>query len=102
MQSHDLSSLVSPATFVASYPTLGTENTVRWQLRHRHQNGLVEAGAVLELRQRPDQRRPQLLIHVERYAAWLCGQHKYLGASVEVPRHVSPSRASPRNVRVKR
>lgn len=78
MSDHDLSSLVSPARFIATHPNLGTENAVRWQLRNRQRNGLVEAGAVLELRQRPDQRRPQLLIHIERYAAWLHEQHKYL------------------------
>jgi hypothetical protein len=53
-------------------------NQLRWQLRNRHQNGLVAAGAVLEIRSRPDQRRPLLIIEEERYFAWLQEQGKWL------------------------
>lgn len=78
MQNLDLNSLVSPRRFQEQHPNLVTESSLRWQLRHRDTNGLAAAGAVLEVRQRPDQRRPQLLIHPERYARVLFDQRKYL------------------------
>ena len=82
MSDLDLAQLVSPRHFQENHPKLVTESSLRWQLRHRDTNGLAAAGAVLEVRQRADQRRPRLLIHPERYAQVLFDQRKYLRRTV--------------------
>jgi hypothetical protein len=74
----DLTELCSPKTFLERYPDLANESSLRWSMRHRHQNGLAAAGAVLEVRQRADQVRPKLLINPPRFAAVLADQGKYL------------------------
>lgn len=50
------------ADFVDRHPNIGTELTLRWQLRHRDSNGL--ATAVRRVGKR-------LLISETRYARWL-------------------------------
>ncbi len=45
--------------------------SLRWELRHRHENGLIEAGVVVERRADPRATRPTLLISPSRYFAWL-------------------------------
>ena len=78
MRDPDLSELLTPKQFLTAFPNLVTENSLRWQLRNRRQNGLSAAGAVLEVRQRADQRRPQLFLVPSRYAALLLEQHRFL------------------------
>lgn len=52
---------------------LGTEFSLRWLLRHREQNGMLKAGAVVELRT-PGAKRPRIIINRRRFAAWLANQ----------------------------
>jgi hypothetical protein len=52
---------------------LGTEFSLRWLLRYRKQNGMLAAGAVVELRT-PGTKRPRLIINRRRFAAWLANQ----------------------------
>lgn len=73
-----ISEFFRPKRFVKRNPDLVTMNQLRWQLRNRHQNGLVAASAVLELRSHADQRRPSLLIDEPRYFIWLREQGKWL------------------------
>ncbi|WP_295887667.1 hypothetical protein [uncultured Thiohalocapsa sp.] len=49
---------------------LGTEHSLRWLVRHRHANGLLACGAIIEKRT-PGSGRPLLYIHGPRFAAWL-------------------------------
>ena len=67
-----------PERFVERNHDLVNMNQLRWQLRNRHQNGMTEASAVLEVRSRADQRRPILVIDEQRYFAWLREQGKWL------------------------
>ncbi|WP_296927940.1 hypothetical protein [Thiohalocapsa sp.] len=49
---------------------LGTEHALRWLVRHRHTNGLLACGAVIEKRPTSG-KRPLILIHGRRFARWL-------------------------------
>lgn len=49
---------------------LGTEHSLRWLARHRHDNGLLACGAMVEKRT-PGSGRPLLYVHGPRFAAWL-------------------------------
>lgn len=73
-----LSRLRTPKGFALKNSDLVTENSLKWQLRHRHYNGLTAAGAVLEIRQHRDQQRPRLVIDEDRYFEWLREQGKWL------------------------
>lgn len=48
-----------------------SEESLRWPLRFRHDNGLVESGAVLEVWARPGQSRPKILIDESKYLTWM-------------------------------
>lgn len=62
----------SPQTFHRQYPHAHTSmNALRWELRFRHQNGLVDSGAVIERWADPKASRPTLLISPSRYFGWL-------------------------------
>ena len=102
MTDRDLAELLSPAQVLTNYPNLVTRSSLAWQLRHRHENGLAAAGAVLELRQRPDQKRPKILIRPSRYAAVIHEQHKYLRRPAGVPPRERVSKAPPPVVNTRR
>jgi len=58
--------------FLREYPHVySSANSARWELRHRHQNGLLREGVVLERRADPNASRPSLLISPSRYFARL-------------------------------
>ena len=50
-----------------------SEESIRWYLRNRHINGLIESGAVLEVRLRPTQKRPQIRIVEPAWFDWMRG-----------------------------
>lgn len=52
---------------------LGTEHSLRWLARYREENGLLQSGALIELR-RPGAARPRLLVNRPKFAAWLASQ----------------------------
>jgi hypothetical protein len=49
---------------------LGTEHSLRWLVRHRHVNGLLACGAIIEKRT-PGSGRPLLYVHAPRFATWM-------------------------------
>ena len=62
----------SPVLFNTHYPEAHASlDALRWELRHRHANGLIEDGVVLERYSHPDASRPSLLISPSRYFARL-------------------------------
>ncbi len=69
----DLSCLMARDPFIAKFgETLDmTALSIDEQLRKRRINGLVDSGAVVELKTRPNQQRFKVLIHVPKYARWL-------------------------------
>jgi hypothetical protein len=48
----------------------GTEQSLRWLLRYRTENGLMQSGAVIEKRT-PGAARPRLFVNAPKFAAWL-------------------------------
>lgn len=48
-----------------------SDDSLRWDLRHREKNGLIEEGVVIEKRADPSATRPSLLISPSRYIRWL-------------------------------
>jgi hypothetical protein len=54
-------------------PETYQEQSMRWEMRHRHENGLIECGAVREFYHKPDQRRPTTEIVHRLYFAWKRG-----------------------------
>ena len=63
---------LSPADFHRKHPQLhSTMNALRWELRFRRENGMVEFGAVVERRADPSSRRGALFISPARYFEWL-------------------------------
>lgn len=66
---------VSPKCFHEQYPNLHkTLDALRWELRFRHDNGLVSSGAVVERRADPNASRPSILISPSKYFEWLLGE----------------------------
>ncbi len=62
----------SPKGFHDAYPNVHTSmDSLRWELRFRHDNGLIRDGVVVERRADPRATRPSLLISPSRYFAWL-------------------------------
>lgn len=54
--------------FIRAYPNLySSEHSARWEMRHRHQNGLIRDSVVVERRADPNASRPSLLISPSRY-----------------------------------
>ncbi|NEX15771.1 MAG: hypothetical protein C1943_03800 [Halochromatium sp.] len=70
---------------------LGTEQTLRWAMRHRHTNGLVEFGAVIEKYMGTGKKKPRLFINVPRFYAWLATTDT---APKEEAREAAPKRAN--------
>lgn len=57
-----------PSEFRRQLPTLHRSmESLRWELRHRHDNGLVADGVVIERYTHPTANRPSLLISPTRY-----------------------------------
>jgi hypothetical protein len=68
----DLESLLTVPEFARRYPNIvPSEQSVRWLLRNRATNGLLECGAVLEVRRDPRQPRPRILINPPKLIPWL-------------------------------
>ena len=67
--------------FAAKYERegLGTEFSLRWKLRFREQNGLLESGAVIEKRT-PGHQRPRLFVNAPKFAAWMAQSDHDRGA----------------------
>ncbi len=62
--------------FHKEFPDLHpSEHALRWEIRHRHQNGMLDQEVVLE-RWNPDSTRPKILISPTRYFAWLRRQSR--------------------------
>lgn len=56
---------------VAAYPDLyRSVDSIRWRLRNRQHNGLMEFGAVIEVWNNPDQKRPSLAINHRKWVEW--------------------------------
>jgi hypothetical protein len=61
----DLANYLSPAAFHSTYSNIvGSENSLRWLIRHRDVNGLSDAGAVVK-------RQGRIYLHVQRFAGWM-------------------------------
>ncbi|MCR9258216.1 MAG: hypothetical protein NXH95_00705 [Pseudomonadaceae bacterium] len=54
------------------------EGELGWQVVNRRTNGMLKAGAVVEVRSRPEAKRPKILIDEERYFHWVKNQQIYL------------------------
>ena len=48
-----------------------SEASLRWYIRFRRENGMLGCGAVIELKGRPDSRRPRLIIDEVRFLDWM-------------------------------
>jgi hypothetical protein len=63
--------------FREAHPDVHTSmESLRWELRFRHDNGLVASGAIIERRSDPNASRPTLLISPSRYFRHLREQSK--------------------------
>ena len=67
--------LMPVGKFMTAYPDMfPSEDSLRWYLRDRATNGLLESGAVIEMWNNPDATRPSLRIspRVEMRERFLC------------------------------
>jgi hypothetical protein len=48
-----------------------SETSIRWYLRDRKSNGLLESGAVVELKSDVNSKRPRILIDESRFLEWM-------------------------------
>lgn len=63
-------SLATVGQFVARYNHIyENQSRVRWLLRDRHSNGLIEYGAVVEVYANGD--KPSIFIHIPSWFAWM-------------------------------
>ena len=68
----DLDSLLTVPEFARRYPNIvPSEQAVRWLLRRRATNGLLDSGAVVELRADANQKRPRILLNPPKLLPWL-------------------------------
>jgi hypothetical protein len=58
---------------------LGTEESLRWLCRFRHENGLIANGALVELRS-PGSKRPKLFFNRRRFPEWFGSQGRETAA----------------------
>ena len=64
--------LMPVAKFLSTYPNLfESEDSFRWYLRDRENNGLLESGAVIELWNGPEATRPSIRISPSGFFCWL-------------------------------
>jgi hypothetical protein len=62
----------SPKACYEEYPNLWTSmDALRWELRFRGVNGLLDEGVVVERKADPDASRPQILMSMSRYLSRL-------------------------------
>ena len=64
--------LLTVPEFARRFPNIApSEQAVRWLLRNRHANGLIESGAVVEFWSDPGHRRPKILLNPEQLIPWM-------------------------------
>lgn len=64
--------LTSVTKFLDAYPNLfESEDSLRWYLRDREINGLLESGAVVEMWNSPEATRPSIRISPSRFFYWI-------------------------------
>ena len=62
---NDLTDYMSVADFQRAYPNLArNQDSLRWLIRHRDQNGLEQAKAVVK-------RQGRIWLHVSHFADWM-------------------------------
>ena len=67
----------SVSRFHEQFPNLHpSEDAIRWELRFREDNGLLDSEAVLECRADPNATRPKILISPTKYFGWLRNQNR--------------------------
>lgn len=67
--------------FRKQYPNLhASDDSLRWELRFREQNGLLAESVVIERRADPNASRPALLLSPSRYVARLKRMSRGAGA----------------------
>jgi hypothetical protein len=68
----NLENLLTVPEFARRFPNIASsEQAVRWLLRNRHANGLIDSGAVIELWAKPGQSRPTILLDPEQMIPWM-------------------------------
>lgn len=68
----DLDALLPVPEAARRYPNIfPSEQSLRWLLRNRATNGLLDSGAVVELRADPNQRRAKILINPAKLLPWV-------------------------------
>ena len=68
----------SPRQAATGEPAVyGTADSVRWLLRNRKTNGLLESGAVIERINNPDQKRAKLTIVHNKWIDWKATPRKH-------------------------
>jgi len=60
---------------------LATAQQIRWWLRYRETNGLLDSGAVTEKRPNPSSRKPRLFVVVPRFVNWMATTQKRTAAT---------------------
>lgn len=71
-ESDFLKDLVTKETFLKECPELASDGRVRWWVRHRHNNGAADAGAIIVIGRRA-------FFHPKRMAQWILDQDKRTG-----------------------
>jgi hypothetical protein len=67
--------LLRVTPFYAAYPYVAPSlEALRWYLRFRADNGLLESGAVVEVRPSPNSKQPMLFIDAEKWHRWMRGE----------------------------
>ena len=64
---HNFTNVIKLADFVECHPDLFTDGQMNWLIRNREQNGLSEAGAVLQVGRK-------IYINKPKFLEWFMGQ----------------------------
>lgn len=60
-----------PVFFLRNANIFASEQSIRWYLRDRANNGLLESGAVVELRAHPESKRPKVFVDENKFLEWM-------------------------------
>ena len=73
----DITDFQTFKAFAADYERqgLGTEHGLRWLARFRHENGLIQTGAMVEIKT-PGATRARLLVNRRLFPQWLAAQSR--------------------------
>jgi hypothetical protein len=76
-----------------------TKHQINWWNRYRHENGLLECGALVERQATPGSKRPCIFVVRPRFLAWLTSPSATRAPRIGTPEHDKQTAAAMRRAR---